>query len=304
MNQAILITAYKNFHHLEEIVDFFNKQFRFYIHIDKKSKITEKQILKLGSNSLVNLVSQEYNVNWGGLNHLNAILYLSKKALANKENSYFHLISGHDFPIKSPTHFAEFFQTHKDNEFINFFNVPKPGWADNDGMDRLEFYNLYDILNAKNPQQNNWIRKFINFQKRLNIKRSFPQKFPTIYGGSTWWSLSRQALEYVSKYTHDNPAFLNRFKYTLCSEEFYFQTVILNNSDLRKRVINNNLRHIDWVARNGNNPAVLDKSDLATLLHSEAFFARKFDYPISKDLLISIKKEILHLKFGNKNNQM
>lgn len=37
MKQAILITAYKNYHHLEEIIAFFDDDFEIYIHIDRKS---------------------------------------------------------------------------------------------------------------------------------------------------------------------------------------------------------------------------------------------------------------------------
>ena len=41
MKQAILITAYKNFNHLIDLIDFFDDDFEIFIHIDKKS-ILEK----------------------------------------------------------------------------------------------------------------------------------------------------------------------------------------------------------------------------------------------------------------------
>jgi hypothetical protein len=38
-------------------------------------------------------------VNWGSVEHLEAILFLAKKAFEDKENGYFHLIKGQDFSI-------------------------------------------------------------------------------------------------------------------------------------------------------------------------------------------------------------
>jgi hypothetical protein len=61
------------------------------------------------------------------------------------------------------------------------------------------------------------------------------------------------------------------------------------NSSFATKVANENLRHIDWVARNGNNPAVLDETDFDKLQETNAVFARKFDYPQSIGLLNKIK---------------
>ncbi|RBN50310.1 beta-1,6-N-acetylglucosaminyltransferase [Flavobacterium psychrolimnae] len=288
MQQVILITAYKNYNHLEEIILFFDVDFEIYIHIDKKSKITKDELNQLKKYSQVKLVSQKYKVNWGGFNHLKSILFLAEKALKNSQNYYFHLLSGHDFPIKKLTEFKEYFDNNRKLEFINYFDVPKIGWVDNGGMDRIEYYNLYDALDAKIPKQNGLIRRLIAIQKRLTFKRPISSKFPKLYGGSTWWSLSRDCLQYVVNFTKNNNFVLKRFKYTLCSEEFYFQTIIMN-SHFSLKVANNNLRYIDWVARNGNNPAILDTSDFEKLVATDAFFARKFEYPLSIDLMNQIK---------------
>ncbi|MNL43127.1 Core-2/I-Branching enzyme [compost metagenome] len=155
-------------------------------------------------------------------------------------------------------------------------------------MDRIEYYNFYDLLNAKNSKQNARIKRFVRIQKRLGIKRKIPAKMPKLYCGSTWWSLSRDCVGYVIDFTKTNNFVLNRFKHTLCSEEFYFQTVIMNSA-FAKKVTNNNLRHIDWIARNGNNPAILDATDYDKLVQTDALFARKFEYPMSIELLGKIK---------------
>jgi hypothetical protein len=288
MHQAILITAYKNYHHLEEIIKFFDANFELYIHIDKKSKITKVEIMQLKKYSCVKLISQKYKVNWGSFNHLKSILYLVEQALKSPQNYYFHLISGHDFPIKKLTQFKVFFNENRTLEFINYFNFPHSGWGNDGGLGRIEYYNLYDILDAKIQKQNGLIRRLITIQKRYNFKRQISSKMPKLYGGSTWWSLSRECLEYVIAYTKKNKFVLNRFKYTFCPEEFYFQTVIMN-SFFANNVKNSSLRYIDWVARNGNNPAILDETDYEKIVKTDAFFARKIEYPLSINVLNKIK---------------
>lgn len=292
MKQAILITAYTNYSHLEEIINFFDDEgFSIYIHYDNKSKVSLKEISSLKTQKVVKHFSRKFKVNWGSFNHLRCILHLAEEALKDDENTYFHLISGHDFPAKSKIYFKEYFSQNLSNNYLNNFEVPKEGWADNGGLDRLEYYNFYDLLNAKKPEQKYRLRKIFRLQKKIGFKRAFPKKFPKLYGGSTWWSLNRTCLQYVIDYTKKNKRFLNRFKFTLCSEEFYFQTVIMN-STLKESVKNNSLRYIDWNARNGNNPSVLDSSDLSRLKNHDFIFARKFEYPVSKDLLQILKKSI------------
>jgi hypothetical protein len=43
----------------------------------------------------------------------------------------------------------------------------------------------------------------------------------------------------------------------------------------------------------------LDKSDFSTLQKSPKLFARRFDYPASRDLVSLIKKELLHKEHSN-----
>lgn len=288
--QAILITAYKNYNHLEEIINFFDDNFEIYIHIDKKSKISNIEFENLKKYTNVILLSQKFKVNWGGFNHLKSILYLINEALKNPNIYYFHLISGHDFPIKKKSDFIEFFNNN-DKEYIDYFNMPKIGYADNGNMDRIEYYNLFDLFNSKINKQKSLINIFIKIQKRLGIKRSIPSKMPKLYGGSTWWSLTRECIKYVSDYTKKNKSLLYRFKYTLCSEEIYFQTIIMNSNFVSK-VTNDNLRYIDWEYRNGNNPANLDYTDYEKIFKTGAFFARKFEYPLSSEIVKSIKHSI------------
>ncbi|MCF7569076.1 beta-1,6-N-acetylglucosaminyltransferase [Sabulilitoribacter arenilitoris] len=294
MKQAILITAYKNFAHLVDIIDFFDDSFYIYIHIDKKSKIPQKIYKELQTNVYVKMVSQKFVVNWGGLNHLKSILFLGGAALKNKDIQYFHLISGQDFPIKNIIQFKKMIDDSKAKGFLEYFEIPTKGWGnENGGLDRVTYYHLYDVLNAKKHIK--WMWKFVNLQKKLHVKRSITNKTPKLYGGSTWWSLSRGVLQYVVDYTSKKPYLFNRLKYTFCPEEIYFQTVIINSA-FSKQIINNNLRYIDWnpdrVGKHNPSPAILNLSDFEKISTSDKLFARKFEKPTSDILKAAVQKSI------------
>lgn len=285
MKQALLITAYKNIHHLKHIIDYFGADFSFYIHIDKKSSVSESDLKALKESKSNVFISRQFKTNWGGMNHLNCTLLLLKEALSNNENEYIHLISGHDFPIKTPDYFSSFLQKNKGKQFIEYFTMPAKVW-ENGGMDRLLYYNFYDPINAKvnNGKNEKLIRSLVRFQKNLGLKRSLDFNGFNLYGGSTWWSLNSDCCNYIINFTEENPAFLKRFKHTFCAEEIFFQTIIMN-SRFKDAVINNNLRHIIWELRNGNMPAALDESDFDSLMNSQHLFARRFDYPVSEKIV-------------------
>ena len=67
MKQAILVTAYKSFGHLERIIRHFDDDFVFYIHIDKKSPLPKSVQDKLLGDERVLFLSRKYKVNWAGL---------------------------------------------------------------------------------------------------------------------------------------------------------------------------------------------------------------------------------------------
>jgi hypothetical protein len=282
MKQAVLITAYKNPGHLLRIVEQFDESFHFYIHIDKKSQLNSTELMRLKSNKKIRYFSRHYTTNWGGTAHLRSILHLMKKALQDNEADYLHLISGLDFPIKSPAYFRDFLTRHNGNEFIEVFPMPATVW-ENGGMDRLKYFHLNDWLDAKG-KRSGWLHKVLNLQKKLNLSRNLDFKGMALYGGSTWWSLSKACCRHVDAFLNANPWFLKKFNHTFCAEEMLFQTIIMN-SPFKNATTNSNLRHIVWEFRHGNIPAVLDERDLETIKNSAHLFARRFDYPHSETLL-------------------
>ncbi|MEB3121991.1 MAG: beta-1,6-N-acetylglucosaminyltransferase [Snowella sp.] len=292
MKQAILITAYKDFNHLIEMIRFFDDDFYLYIHIDKKSLISKDDIEIIQNANNVVFLSRQFNVNWGGLNHLKSILLLSEEAIKNEDTEYFHIISGQDFPTKSCDYIQDFITKNKGKEFLEFFEIPAKQWSDEEGgMSRIWYFNFYDFFNAKTITGQKIISFLIKIQIKLKFKRQMQQNLPKLFGGSTWWTLSYSCLKYVIDYTKNKPYLLKRFKYTFASEEFFFQTIIMN-SPFKDNVVNNNLRYIEWKCKNNSCPAILDDTDFDNIIVSDAIFARKFQQSISEKLIDKIKEYI------------
>ena len=278
MKQAILITAYKDVQQLLELVQFFPEgQFSVYIHFDRKSTVDFREVEALVPDR-VQLLSRKYKVNWGGRNHLLAILHLAEEAMKDQENTFFHLITGQDFPIQPVSYFTE--QLDLSNNYLQ--HVPYPvSYLTNGARDWFELFHLYDLVNGK--QYAKWNKRLLNLQRKLGVRRSTDGYFTQLYYGSTYWSLTRATLESVIDFTKSHPAFLRRMRATFCAEELYIPSVMMNSVHSGS-VVNDNLRYIDWGTFKSGSPRTLDLSDADAVLKSGKLFARKFESGLS-DLL-------------------
>lgn len=120
--------------------------------------------------------------------------------------------------------------------------------------------NIYKILS-------NLQIKSIIFQKKFKINRIKKLRFK-FYKGSNWFSLRHEAVEYIL----DNKKFIKKhFKYSFCADEIFLQT-LLYNSTLRNKIINDDLRYIDW---NRGHPYVFNECDFLELINSKNLFVRK-----------------------------
>ena len=121
------------------------------------------------------------------------------------------------------------------------------------------------------------------------LSRSYSDELPQLYGGSTWWSLTRECVQYVVRVAETNQELFNRFRHCFCAEEMFFHTVIMN-SEFRFQVMNNCQRYIDWRYQHGSCPAILDSKDYQALTRSDKLFARKFDSAWSDTLRKKIER--------------
>ena len=116
---------------------------------------------------------------------------------------------------------------------------------------------------------------------------TFQRRFPALqlYGGSAYWCLSRECTEYVYRFLQEQRSYARFFKYVDVPEEIFFHTILLN-SQFSQRVVNDDLRFLEWrdpAVAGG--PAVLGKEDLGRIINSSKLFARKFDVTQDAEIL-------------------
>ena len=116
MRHAILMTIYKDVELVNRILNSYPAEFGVFLHIDKKSPIALSDI-----NQRQNLyVIKKYKVNWGGYNHVKAMLLLLNEALSVGTYDYFHWVTGQDIPI-APNSFDE--RIHEGFSYLEVYKL-------------------------------------------------------------------------------------------------------------------------------------------------------------------------------------
>ena len=90
---------------------------------------------------------------------------------------------------------------------------------------------------------------------------------------------------------------LKRFKFSFCADEIFLQTLMVNSTFKNKNYSIENkenqiLRHIDW---DRGNPYTfgLEDYELLKKLPKDFFFARKFDYQKSPEIVEKLFNDVL-----------
>jgi hypothetical protein len=287
MKQAILIMAHQNPDFIKKIIELFGQGFNFYVHFDKRN--SDPGVEDLKKEKSVKLVSKKYTVNWGGIGIVLCQLHLIEEALKDKENSYFHLISGQDILVKPTELLYQFFKDKHLECFMNY-SILNESKKQLNGIPRFVYFFPFDSWKVNSTLLRKIICKAYIVQKFLGIRR---KRIPGIieYSGSAWWSLSRPVAQYLIEFSQENKNVLDRFRHCFAADEMYVQTVLLN-SVYKDTIVNDNLRYIDWLHGNGASPKILDESDFESITNSRVFFARKISFPISEKLVNLIVEKI------------
>ena len=275
MRQALLITAYQDICQLKRLLERFDADFEVFIHLDKRCR---EDLQSIGCRQNVHLMSR-YNVEWGDYNHLKAIVLLMAEAYAHSDLEYFHLITGSDYPAMPLADLKAFCERHKEDNYVEHFPLPHKecGWEG--GLNRIRYWWLRPNGHRTSGA---WLtRKLNSLQRRLGLKRNFPYFGGTLYGGGTYWSVSRKAVGTAMDYLQQHPDYLRRFHHTSIAEEICLPT-LWANSDIP--LTNNYMRYIDW-GPDGANPLVLTEKHFEAIKASGTLFARKMERGLSDKLM-------------------
>lgn len=273
--QAILMQCHNKPEQVNEIINYFPKEkFDIYIHVDKKSNI----ITDIKREENVFLVKNRIDVRWGRFSQVEATMALINEMSHPLDYSYCHLISGNDFAIKPLTWIEKTFNENNDKEYIesNYLDGSSTwSWG---RLDRfLCFYPQWMIQRPANK-----IMKFIRVGYREFIMRTqiFKRKNTPVdrfYGGSSWWSLTGEMVNWIKEYVEHNKQYYSYFKHGVCVDEVFFSTLV-RYSPYKDKITNDHMRFMRW-NEPGNvsgGPAILKEKDIKDMLESPYAFGRKF----------------------------
>ncbi len=275
MRVAHLIITYTNPFQTERMIQQMqHPDFDFYIHVDAKFPLVSHDNLKKYSN--VYFIQNRVDVQWAAYSTIQAEFNGLQEILDSARNyDFISLMSGQDYPIKTPAQMQAFFEARKGKLLLKY-RAFSGEWEE--GMQRVNKYHLTDFR----FRGQFFLERLINtFIKRTN--QPIGMKF---YGSSMFCAISPEAAEYVLQTVDRDPKMRRFFKYSWAPDEFLFQTILLNSS-FAEQVVNENCHYYKHPP-NTPSPKTFDLTDFTDIIASDRLYARKFDLKKGPELLDKI----------------
>lgn len=264
---ALLIQAHQDISYFIELAKI-QPSVNFYVHVDAKSDyFPNAETAQLAN---VFLLKDRITVRWGGFSQIEATLKLFETAFANKDNAYFHLLSGEDVVLQPFEVIEKQWQQRFD--FQTMMTCERaPQYA---------YRFIMDSPHADSDWQRQLTGKIIT-KLQQGVAKVKPYHSP-IYFGSQWFSVTREDWEKIVPFIDEYSDF---FRHKLVPDEHFFQTLITEKLTNQIRLSNDNRRQIifDKNVNNGNSPIYLDLLKLERAKFDGYWFARK----VKKDVALT-----------------
>lgn len=287
LKHAFLLSVHTNLEQLKLLINTLDYG-DIFIHVDKKSDSLFEELKTLYQNDeRISLVLNRKFVNWSGFSQVEATLELFDLVKKSGHTyDYIHFISGQDLPLMNhETMDAYIVSTGNHKQFLEVNDIGSYKW-------RLNCYSLF----RENPKNRKLFYRILDNGFRMIQKPFIHRKNFNgfeLYKGSQWFSMTYDCMEYVLDYVRKND-YINRFKYTACSDEHFFQ-ILLMNSKFREDVLCKNSRYIVFEGYNAS-PKTLTLEDYPEFMNGKYMFARKFDTDISGEVIAEVIKHIQEVK--------
>ena len=146
---AFLLGVYTNPDYTDTIIkQLSSDNTNIYIHVNDLNWADFIPLAKKYENSNNVMFIHDIKVLWGGSTLQQSIMCMLGKALQNKENSYFHLITGQDILIKPLEDLFSFFEGNI-NSYVSYFKLPDSNRFAGGGLERFDYYQLYDLFDCR-----------------------------------------------------------------------------------------------------------------------------------------------------------
>ena len=253
-----------------------------FLHIDSKSDMKAEDFSTKYSKLVV---IPRMNVNWGGPSQVACTLELLKAATGTDTYSYYHLITGSSYPLKSQDYIHNFFCTNKGKELVQLNSTIG-------SEQRVKYRWLFNEAGKLVWQKRwkGWLRQtWLYFQEALGVNR-FRKYRLTFAKGLAYWSITHEFAMYILE---KEALIKEMLKHSSCGDEVFVQ-ILAMNSRFADRLYNGgkSLRYTTWTLegkghiRDGHN---FEMCDLPLLLECDELFALKFEGPDGPAIIDCIK---------------
>lgn len=283
MKLAYLIQCHKNPQQIKLFVDSLelSSDDNVVIHVDAKSQHVRSELSAVfKSRPNIHFIENSISVNWSGRSQLLATLSMVEFLQTNKiKYDYCLLLSGEDIIFNIPL-LKDYLEKNNGMSFVEFRN---------DREQYLWRVNGFNILRDNRYSQRKIIRivssLFIRIQRFLKFKRNnFVDN--DIFLGSQWFTISSRHMDiFLGKFSKH---FLNKFLFTSCSDEHFFQIMFKKYIKSNEYEMNN-MRYIRFSV-GSSSPDYLSIDELNELSNSGKYYiARKVSFDVLSQYLMSNK---------------
>lgn len=266
---AYLIMVHNQFNILGELIEELDYPLNdIYIHVDSKAKEFNDQELDMHVKYSKIYYIKRMPITWAGESQIKCEIELFKAA-AKEKYQYYHLLSGQDYPVRSPKEIHDFFDQNEGKEFIEYWNRDRKKYEY-----RIKYY--YPLQEKIGRYTNDLktlcfrvlSKAFVVLQIIGRVNRI--QKFgKEIKIGANWVSITHQMVKYLL----DNEQIIEHFFYKgVAADELFVQTLCWNSPYAENIYPGGNLRLIDWER---GTPYVWQEEDFQEIINSECLFVRK-----------------------------
>lgn len=247
----------------------------FFVHVDRKTpdRVHDEIVAGLADVPRVQWLTRR-RCYWSGFGIVAALLEAVQRIAQDPEGfDYATSLTGDTYPLRSNREIRRYLSGLDGRSCLEHEAFPATGLAGG-GMERIERWHWAHVFGRRFSVPNRYLR--------LPIKRRFPEVLLP-FSGSGGWSLSQECVEYVAGFVAANPQVVRFFERVFAPDESLFQTILLN-SPFADRLVNDDLRHVDWSGPDPP-PRILTSADFDALIASGDLFARKFDITRDAEIL-------------------
>lgn len=207
--------------------------FHTYVHLDLKVDRAQYSLGRCWPHN-VTFIDERVSVYWGGFSMIKATEALARAALSDGTHGAFALVSDDTLPIVPPSEIRRQLLVRPDRIDVGLSRRNPPF------LRRYTDWFLMDYgATSARPVDiglrnvDDAVLESIGRLQRLRERGKYP--FPEVWGGSQWWSLGRDDLEWALGQLSSNVWLRESFEFSAVPDELAFQTIYANRRGLTAR---------------------------------------------------------------------